>query len=163
MLGAWFAVAVWPACCSFTGSSLCAHSAHGMAERASEPSDVFRGAASSPASSSNASPGSAVAGVDMSVLGGHLDFALRNATVSGVKRTWELVEWPKTLLDYKPAAPVRRLHLVRAPGPVEMPAPSAEPDSAISGLQPKRLKSDLTWEKKLQAREVAAYRKWSGI
>ena len=99
----------------------------------------------------------------MVALGGHLEFALRNAIVPGIKRSWELVEWPKTLLDYKPAVLVGSLPLVRAPALVATPVASAEPDSAISGLQPKRLKSDLTWEKKLQAREIAAFRKWSGI
>ena len=82
---------------------------------------------------------------------------------SAFKPTWELLPRPFLLHMHEPCVPVGPLPAVRALGPRSLPVPRYSTPAAVQAFQRVRSGNDKAWEASLEARLVAAIRKWQGI
>ena len=82
---------------------------------------------------------------------------------SAFKPTWELLPRPFFLHMHEPCVPVGPLPAVRALGPRSLPVPRYSTPAAVQAFQRVRSGNDQAWEASLEARLVAAIRKWQGI
>ena len=82
---------------------------------------------------------------------------------SAFKPTWELLPRPYVLHQYEPCAPVGPLPPVHAFGLRPPPVSRYRTPSAVQAFQRVRSGNDKAWEASLEARLVAAIRKWQGI
>ena len=125
------------------------------------------GMSNGPSSSTGRDGSSDVSSFDMDALEGHLAFAMMVANSSNFKSTWELVETPKDLANYKVVQPSGPLPTVRGfdalPDPVSKRVLQESQSSALTGMLGKRVKVGVSWESRLEARTLAAFKKWSAI
>ena len=82
---------------------------------------------------------------------------------SAFKPTWELLPRPHVLHNYEPCVPAGPLPPVRAFGPRSPAVPRHVTPAAVQAFQRVRSGNDRAWEASLEARLVAAIRKWQGI
>ena len=82
---------------------------------------------------------------------------------SAFKPTWELLPRPYFLHMHEPCVPAGPLPPVRAFGPRSLPVPRYITPAAVQAFQRVRSGNDKAWEASLEARLVAAIRKWQGI
>ena len=100
--------------------------------------------------------------LDQDALTRHASHCHVQVATSAFKPTWELMHQPQTFHQHVPCVPAGPLPLVNVPSLMSSPRPPVTPP-AIQAFQLVRSGNDKAWEASLEARFVAAIRKWQGI
>ena len=100
--------------------------------------------------------------LDQDALTRHASHCHVQVAASAFKPTWELMHQPKAFHQHTPCVPAGPLPPVNLPRPAASARPPVTP-AAVQAFQLVRSGNDRAWEASLEARLVAAIRKWQGI
>ena len=100
--------------------------------------------------------------LDQDALTRHASHCHVQVAASAFKPTWELMHQPQAFHQHTPCLPAGPLPPVNLPRPAASARPHVTP-AAIQAFQLVRSGNDRAWEASLEARLVAAIRKWQGI